>query len=160
MIQKGYVYGTAAEKLDYQVPEENKVPEVKKNDKKSSRIKFKLLLNVFAVFAICFIIIFRYALITELNYKINKSNISYNEIKNENSRIKVELEKDMDLHKVKEVAESRLGMQKPDKFQIVYVNVPKSDFTIVSDSAKDEKFKGNVFMGILNKIGEFTRLLY
>lgn len=163
MIQKGksYVYGTAAEKLEYDVYEENKVLKAKKNEKTQNKVKLKMVLNIFIVFSLCFGVIFRYALITELNYKINKTNISYNDIKNENSRLKVDVEKQMDLQKIREIAEKKLGMQKPDKFQIAYVNVPKTDFTIVADSVKDESgIKGNLFLGILNKAEKFTHLLY
>lgn len=163
MIQKGksYVYGTAAEKLEYDVYEENPVLKAKKTEKSQNRVKLKMIFNIFIIFALCFAVIFRYALITELNYKINKTNISYNIIKNENTRLKVGVEKDTDLQKIKEIAEKKLGMQKPDKFQIVYVNVPKADFTIVADAAKvDSSIKSSLFLGIENKVEKFTHLLY
>jgi cell division protein FtsL len=163
LIQKGksYIYGTAAEKLEYDVYEENKVLKAKKVQKTQNKVKLKMVFNILIVFILFFGVMYRYALITELNYKINKTNISYNEIKNENARTKVEVEKQMDLQKIKETAEKKLGMQKPDKFQVVYVNVPKSDYTVVADNVKEDSgVKNNLFLGILNKVEEFTHLLY
>jgi cell division protein FtsL len=163
LIQKGksYIYGATAEKLEYDVYEENKVLKAKKTEKTQNKVKLKMVFNILIVFVLIFSVMYRYALITELNYKINKTNISYNEIKNENSRLKVDVEKQMDLQKIKEIAEKKLGMQKPDKYQIEYVNVPKSDYTRVADAAKiDSGVKSNLFLGILNKVEEFTHLLY
>lgn len=164
MIQTGknYVYGTAAEKLEYNVYEENKVLKAKKQAKSNNKIKLKAVCFVLVIFASCLVLMYRYALITELNYNISKLEKEYNEIRNQNSRLKLAIEKDMDLNKVREIAEKRLGMQKPDRYQMVYINVPKNDCTKVAESYKHSKDKANnnMFAVLLDKVGKFTRLLY
>jgi len=159
---KNYVYGTAAEKLEYNVYEENKVLKAKKQAKSSSKVKLRAVCFVLVIFASCLVLMYRFALITELNYNINKLEKEYNLIRNENSRLKLAIEKDMDLNKVKKIAEERLGMQKPDKYQMVYINVPKNDYTKVAESYKHTKDKANdnMFAVLLDKVSKFTRLLY
>lgn len=162
MIQKGdnYIDGSAARKLEYNVYEENKVLKAKKKQRSYALAKFKTILMVLVLFAGCFLIIFRYALLTELNYNLEKATKQYNTIKSENDRLKVDINKEMDLDKIKEIAVTRLGMQKPDKYQIVYVNVQKNDFTEVADAYKgNSNSNTNTLASFLDKVGKFAQLL-
>ena len=158
--EKNYVHGTAARKLEYDVYEKNKVLKAKRKQKSNNRAKVNLILGILVVFSLIFLIIYRYALITELNYNIDKSNKSYSEIKNENSILKVDIEKDTDLNKIKQIAEEKLGMHKPDKFQLIYVNVPKNDYSIVSLKYDYSGNNTNLFGLITNKLGKLTHLIY
>ena len=168
MLQNGksYVFGTAAKKLEddidvYDVYKENKVLKNKKIERLNNKVKLKIVFCVAVVFVLCFGVIFRYAQITELNYNINKSNKSYNELKNENSRLRVDIEKSTDLQKIREMAETKLGMQKPDRFQVVYVNVPKSDFTKASSTDHEENTVGtSSFTAMLSKARKLTHWVY
>lgn len=156
--EKNYILGTSARKLSYDVYEENTVLKAKRKQKSNNRAKFNLVLSIFVVFILVFLVIYRYALITELNYDINESLKSYSEIKNENSILKVDIEKDTDLSKIRQIAEDKLGMHKPDKFQVIYVNVPKSDYSIVSKTYDSNN--SNLFVMITNKLGKLTQLIY
>ncbi len=161
MLKTGgkYIHGTAAEKLQYDVYEENKVLKAKQNQRNNNRTKYKIVRNVILVFALTFLVIYRYAVITEMNYNIDKVNDKYNEMKNENSRIKVDIEKQMDLGKIREIAENSLGMHKPDKYQIVYVNVPKEDFAAVSETYANSDKSGNALVGLFNKVVKLAKFL-
>jgi cell division protein FtsL len=158
--EKTYVHGTAAKKLEYNVYEENKVLKAKRKQKSNNRAKFNLILSILVVFAFIFLVIYRYALITDLNYSIDKSIKNYNEIKNENSILKVDIEKDTDLSKIRQIAEDKLGMHKPDKFQVIYVNVPKSDYSIVSQTYSSSGKNANLFGMITDKLEKLTHLIY
>jgi cell division protein FtsL len=153
-----YVYGSTAEKIQYDVYEENRVLRQKKNQRSNNKAKLKMFLNVFFVFLLGAVIVMRYAMITELSYNLDKENKKYNNIVNENSRLKVQIEKNMNLAQVKEVAESRLGMQKPDKYQLVYVDVPRNDFSLVSDKYKESEKSGGI-VAVVDKLGKLARLL-
>lgn len=157
---KSYINGTAARKLEYDVYQENKVLKAKRKQKNNNRAKFNVILSILVVFSIIFLVIYRYALITELNYNIDKSVKSYNEIKNENSILKVDIEKDTDLSKIRQIAEEKLGMHKPDKFQVIYVNVPKIDYSIVSLKYDYSGNNTNLFGLISDKFGKLTHLIY
>jgi cell division protein FtsL len=156
--EKSYISGTSARKLSYDVYEENTVLKAKRKQKSNNRAKFNLVLSIFVVFILVFLVIYRYALITELNYNINESLKSYSEIKNENSILKVDIEKDTDLSKMRQIAEDKLGMHKPDKFQVIYVSVPKSDYSIVSKTYDSNNT--NLFIMITDKLGKLTQLVY
>lgn len=174
MIQKDYSNindGTAARKLRtagaaaekkhiYDVYEENKVLKAKRQYKKNRSAKFKLVLSILAVFAAGLLIVYRFALITQVSYEINSKEKIYNELRNENALTRLQVESNTDLTKIKEAAETRLGMHKPDKSQMVYVRVPRSDYTVVLNSPEEtDKIEGNVFAGILDKVAGFIRLI-
>lgn len=163
MIEKGnrYVHGSTAEKLQYDVYQENKVLKDKKRYRNNNKAKLKTICYVMMLFLACLTVIYRYAMITELNYKIAKINKGYNELRNENARLKVEIDKETDLNKIRAAAESRLGMQRPDKYQTVYVNVPKIDFTeTVETNTPADNTKSDMFAMVWNKVGRLTHLLY
>lgn len=163
MIQAGknYVYGTAAEKLEYDVYEGNKVLKDKKRQRANNKAKLKMVCNILIVFAACFTVMYRYALITDLGYNIHKANKTYKEVLNENTRLKIAIEKEMDLNKVREIAETKLGMHKPYKHQIIYVKVPKNDFTKIPDDYNQTgNTVENLFAMIFERVGKFASLLY
>lgn len=150
-----------AEKLEYDVYEENKVLRQKKRARSGALQKLKRVALILGVFAACFIIVYRYAVITELNFNINASERQYNEIRNENARLLVEIKKDTDLNTVQRIAETKLGMQKPDKSQIVYMSVPKNDYTVVAASyTKETDANEGVLASLADKIGRIFSFLY
>lgn len=163
MIQKSgdYVHGTSAEKLEYNIYEENRVLKSKKVSRSYLKAKVKAVILILVLFAACFAVVVRYAQITEINYDINKAVKTYNSIRNENARLLVEIKKETDLTKIKEIAETRLEMQKPDKYQIVYVNVPKGDYTIVAENYdQSSKTNDNFFAVLFDKVNKLISLLY
>jgi cell division protein FtsL len=128
----------------------------KKKYKNNRMAKFRLVLSMLAVFIAGFIVVYRFALITEMSYNINKSETMYNQLRNENALIRMQVEKNTDLNRIKELAETRLGMQKPDKSQIVYIRVPKNDYTVLMNSDKEsEVVKGGLLTGIIDKVTGF-----
>lgn len=165
MIQAGnksYVYGSTAEKLQYDVYEENKVLRAKKVHRSNAKEKVKMVFSIALVFSICFVMMYRYSLITEMNFNVYKQNQKYNDIRNENSNLKVQIEKQLNLNNIREKAEKKLGMQKPDKYQITYVKVPKYDFTRVADDYRDGKavVSENMFAVLAEKVSQFSKYMY
>lgn len=137
-----YVHGTSARKIEYNVYEENKVLREKKKAKKNYKIKARMVLALMAVFVMGFIILGRYATLTQLNYSISEYKSEYNDIVDKNVKLNVDIQSKTDLDKVRQVAEQKLGMTKPDKNQIVYVDVPKSDFTLLNDKYTESRPTG------------------
>lgn len=156
MIQadKNYVYGSTAEKIKYyDVYEENKVLKEKRKQRNNHKLKVKLVLLILLAFAAGLTIMYRYAVITQLSYKVSNAYEQYNNLKNKNTKLKAEIESQIDLQKVKEYAENELGMQKPDKYQIVYVNIPSSDYTEISDIYKKQALGNqNTLTRLWNKV--------
>lgn len=168
MKNSDYVHGTSARKIQhnqygqhdqYDVYEKNRVLKEKRKYRSNRFVKIKVVLSVLLVSVIGFTAIYRYALITDLNYKINKLKVEHKELVNDNLRLRIAIEKNTDLAEIKSVAENRLSMQKPDKYQIIYIRIPKDNFTVASDTYKNKEENRQFLTSILNKVDIFKRLL-
>lgn len=169
-----------AVKKDYYEPyDEEYQVSIKHNDNKREKAKLgktfkigfraKAVVAVITCFAVCFIILYRYSLITESTYNLNQCNKELQRLVTSNSRLKIEAEKSVDLINIESIAKNRLGMQHPDQYQIVYVKVPRQDHTQVANNADGHEtypktgFTGikSVFLNGLNgNIVRFVRFLY
>lgn len=144
-----YIYGTAARKIEYVSLSQSPKKKKKIQHKINSKYRFKVLLTILFLFALCMVTMVRYAFITELNYKMEGYNKKYKVIREENSRLRVKNESNMDLESIKEIAENNLGMQKPESYQKVYVKVTKSDFTKVAKNVDDNSgIKEGIFASV------------
>jgi cell division protein FtsL len=161
MQEKNYIQGTAARKLEYDVYVENKVLSAKKKQRNNNKVKIKVMFCVLAIFALGCMAMYRNAQITEMNYAIDRQMKDYNEIKNENIRLKVAIENSINIQNVKEYAEKKLGMHMPDGHQVTYVKVPQKDITIVSEAAQlEESNNSDIFTAFLNKVNLIVSMLY
>ncbi|NMA33127.1 MAG: cell division protein FtsL [Clostridiaceae bacterium] len=153
MKQKGYeyVHGSAAPQLEYDVYEENQVLRAKKIYKSNRKVKIRMVMAILAVFAAGLAVMCRYAMITKISYQINQRQKAYEEIRNENSMLRVQIETMTDLNEIKEAAESRLGMQMPDKSQIVYIRVPRNDYTVMVSREPETDNYGNPVLKFINR---------
>jgi cell division protein FtsL len=98
------------------------------------RRKYVLMIIVSFVFAVA--LIYRYSLVIEINDRIMRENAKLSQLENENNLARKQIGLETDLEKIRILAESRLGMQKPDKDQIVYIKVPRRDHALVAVSAQ------------------------
>lgn len=155
-----YINGSTARKLEYNVYEENEVLKAKKQYKNNRKAKARFVISVLVVLVAGLVVMYRFALITQMNYNIYKNEKLYYDIRNENMLMRAQVEKDTDLAGIKEIAETRLAMQKPDKSQVVYIKVPRNDYTVVMNvQEKVEQLDGNTFSLLIDKIAGFINLL-
>jgi len=102
---------------------------------------------------------YRFAAITQLSYAIIQNENLYDELRNQNSILKVQIETNTDLTDIKELAETRLGMQKPDKSQVVYIKVPRNDYTVVMKTQDESGMDGgNILKVFIKKVAGLVRL--
>jgi cell division protein FtsL len=160
LIQKNYeyVHGSAAKQLEYDVYEENKVLKAKRRYKNNRKIKLKMVAAIIAVLAAGLVVMCRYAIITKLNYDVNRLQKNYEKIRNENSLLKVQIESKTDLNEVKEAAETRLGMQMPDKSQIIYIKVPRNDYTVVMNQQTQAENGESLAGALVEKVSGLIKL--
>lgn len=159
MKDNDYVYGSLAKQIQYEydVYEHNKVLKEKKTYRLNRAVKLKAVILILITFAVGFAAVYRYALIADLNYRLSDLEKKYEELVDENTQLKVAIEKNTDLPRIKEIAESRLGMQKPDRYQLVYIKVPKSNYTVTYQ--EDTNNSGNnLFSVILAKFDAIKEL--
>ncbi len=153
-----YVYGSVAEKVKYDPYEDNAILKSKKIARDNSRLKVRIILNIILVFAMFIIVMFRYAQISKLNYESNILKSEYTKIQNENQLLVIDIQNAMDLKNIRQIAETKLDMHKPDKSQIVYVSVSKKDVTI---TANKEQSKLTILFNSIHKgFNKFLNLIY
>ncbi len=151
--------GSVAKQLEYDVYQENEVLKAKKTYRKNKKIKFKMVLSILALLFAALTVMYRFAVITQLGYTINQHEAAYNNLRNQNSLLRVQIESQTDLSAIKEAAETRLGMQMPDKSQIVYIRVPRKDYTLVINQPEEDSITdGNIIKYLANKTAEFIKL--
>ena len=103
--------------------------------KKHLKSQVKIVASIFLIFASLLVIGYRNSLINE-SFNENetlKSNLAA--IQKENEQLRVNLENSMNLSNIKKMAEEKLGMQKLDSSQKVYVSLDKKDYV---ESASEE----------------------
>ncbi|HEX2944611.1 MAG TPA: cell division protein FtsL [Clostridia bacterium] len=161
MIEKnyGYVDGSAARKLGYDVYEENKVLREKKRYKNNRKIKLKSVFAIVAILAAALVVMCRYAIITEVSYEISQKQALYENLRNDNSLLKVQIETETNLADIKEIAETKLGMQTPDKSQRVYIKVPRKDYTVMLDPKNETDGNDSVLKTFINKLAGLVSIL-
>lgn len=101
----------------------NKHTKVSESKKNATRILYLAI-----GFAVLFTISYRYTLINaSFSEKENlKSKLA--DIQKQNQQLKVSIEQGMNINLVEQQAKERLGMQKLDNNQKVYINLEKSDY--------------------------------
>ena len=137
---QGYQYETSPRKLQPEYEPKKNPYEKKKNstqkakkqskkqNKRQGKQKVKTVVSIVFVFSILFAISYQNSLITEsFNHKEDlKKNLSA--IEKENEQLQVNIEKSLNLNKIEQSAKEKLGMQKLDNSQKVYINLPKQDY--------------------------------
>ena len=141
----GYQYETSPRKLepDYQ-PRKNPYAKKKKSmalnqpkdnkqnanyiskEKIKSRIKVVMCIGV--VFAGLFVISYRNSLINESFNKNVELKAALEASQKENEQLQVSIENSLNLSNIEKVAKEKLGMQKLEESQKVYVSLPKKDY--------------------------------
>ncbi|MGE5615004.1 MAG: cell division protein FtsL [Bacillota bacterium] len=163
-----YVHGSAARQLQYDVYEanevydvyeENKVLREKKRYRSNRKAKLRFVMSIMAVFFAGLAVMYRYAIITKISYDIGQKEKAYNELRNENAMLRVDIETETYLAEIKETAVTRLGMQMPDKSQIVYIKVPRKDYTVVIDETSEERENGSFLSKLAAKAAGLVKLL-
>lgn len=96
--------------------------------KKKNKYNYKPVGYIVLAFAMLFTISYRYSLINEeYNAKESiKSQVSA--VQKENEQLKVGIENSLNLNSVEKAAEDKLGMQKLDNNQKIYLDLQKKDY--------------------------------
>ena len=141
-----YQYETSPRKLEPEYePFESPYKQKKKSTAKSKQEKVrpkrklksqvKLVAGILLIFAGLLVISYRNSLINE-SFSENeglKTNLAA--IEKENAQLRVNLENSLNLSNIEKLAEDKLGMQKLDNSQKIYVNLDKKDYV---ESASEE----------------------
>lgn len=93
-------------------------------------------LKLAAVFILCCLMIYRYAIILETNDQITKLKEECAEIESNNQAIQTKIDRGLELGALEEYAVTQLGMIRPDSSQVFYIDMQ------MDDAAANEKNEG------------------
>lgn len=118
-----------------------------KNTNKNNIVQNKatLVLSTLIIFAMFMVITYRYNVISEKNLGVQQLKEDLVVAKAELATSEIALEQVMDVNYVESYAKQQLGMQKPEKSQLIYVNMDSEDTV----SKVTEK---NVFSELAQKV--------
>ena len=145
-----YNYDTSPRKIEpeYEVEEkvshtsEVKKTRTRKQQQQHSRVQetrknLKRILYIGIAFIILFVISYRYAVINIQFEEKESLKSELADIQKQNQQLKVNIEQGMNINTVEQQAKERLGMQKMDNSQKVYINLDKSDYVESSTSTSN-----------------------
>lgn len=98
--------------------------------------RLRICSTMMAVFGITIGFLCTNAVIIEKSTEVNDKKQQLTEITEANNQIVLDIERNLDLKKIEDIAINELGMKHPDKYQIVYVNVEQNDYAEISGKEK------------------------
>lgn len=133
----GYQYETSPRKIqpeyDTRRNQNKNVTTKKQNVTKKKLVtkkqeKSKILLYIFIGFFILFAISYRNSQITETFNEKEKLKQELSTLQKENEQLQISIENSMNLNNIEQLAKERLGMQKLNNDQKIYVSLDKKDY--------------------------------
>ena len=111
------------------IQKEEKFKLIKNTNKNSiyKTNKVTLVLSTLIIFSMLMVITYRYNVISEKNLGVQKLKEDLVVAKSELATSEIALEQVMDVNYVESYAKQQLGMQKPEKSQLIYVNMESED---------------------------------
>lgn len=113
--------------------------------KSKQKSKLSLVLSVVALFTMLIVLSYRYNIISEKNLELQRLNIEAGNVNAILATTEVEVEQIIDKDTVEAYARQQLGMQKPEKSQLVYIN---SDYETKVESINE----GNIISKVVDKL--------
>ncbi len=117
---------------------------------KAKKSKLSLVLTVTALFSMLIIVSLRYNVISEKNLELQRLQMEETDVNSVLAMTEIEVEKTIDKDTVESYAKQQLGMQKPEKSQIVYIN---SEYETKVESVENN----NIIQKGIDKLKEIFR---
>ncbi len=96
------------------------------------RVTFLRILYIGVIAASAAFMISKFVSVNETASQIKSLNKELSQIRSYTSQKIFEMERKVDLSEVEEIASTKLGMQRPEGYQTIYVDVPQEDKTEVT----------------------------
>lgn len=118
--------------------------------KKKIKIQRKRRVALGAIlFAIAFAIVYRYTMINNVNIEIIRLKKDLEEINTVNAQLKLAAERSVDLREIERYSREELGLQKPQSYQIEYINLNKQDFINNQPTSENKNWIQTVIFNII-----------
>jgi len=116
-----------------------------KGVKSKPKTKISLILSVATMFFMLIVLSYRYNVISEKNLELQRLNIEAGNVNAVLTTTGVEVDQLVDKDTVEAYARQQLGMQKPEKSQLIYIN---SDYETKVESVNE----GNIISKVVEKL--------
>ena len=113
--------------------------------KSKPKTKLSLILSVVALFTMLIVLSYRYNVISEKNLELQRLNEEAGNVNSILATTQVEVDQIIDKDRVEAYAKRQLGMQKPEKSQLVYIN---SDYETKVETINE----GNIISNVVEKL--------
>ena len=120
--------------------------------KRHLKVHVKVVVYVLLIFASLFVISYRNSLINESFTENENLKTDLAALEKQNEQLKVNLENSLNLTNIEKLAEKKLGMQKFDNSQKVYVSLDKKDYVEPASEKVVIEDNENWFTKILNTL--------
>lgn len=150
-VKKKVQKKTSAKKTNSKVNTSNK-----NKSKKSLKARTLITMNLFIIFAVLFVIIYRNSLISQSFSQIQSLKSKVTDIQKENDQLEIGIQNSLNINNIEQAAKDLLGMQKLSSKQTVYLTLPKKDY--VEPSTEEVIIEENT--SILSKISNFINDLF
>ena len=153
-------YGNLAYKLPEERPE--RPPKKKRKKKQVRRTRKQMALRNKMIRRVCVIaavavsasfMISQFVAVNEGSRQIESLRKQLSDTEAVTSRMIFDMEQSVDLAEIEKQATTRLGMQRPEKYQIIYVNVKQDDMT--EKTAGEVEGTGNRIMNMIKSAGSY-----
>jgi len=108
-----------------------------------------LILCIVAFLALNLFLISRFAEITATKHQVTQLEKSLEQLQNQREQLMVEIERSSKLEWIEHEAVSRLGMQYPDKSQLIYISVDPASVALLAGQIETDPMSENEEDGIL-----------
>jgi hypothetical protein len=101
------------------------------------------------LFGIAFAIVYRYTMINNVNMEIIRLKEDLEEVNTVNAQLKLAAERSVDLREIERYSREQLGLQKPQSYQIEYINLNKQDFINNQPTSENKNWIQTVIFNII-----------
>jgi len=116
-----YIDGSSAKKIIYNENNElRKHSDLIVKKKSKSDVMFFFIIIV-AVFSMLMVLVYRYTMLTEINFNYYEKYRLYNNFKTENNKIRADIQSSINLDEIRKKAED-MGLIQPDSNQVLYID--------------------------------------
>lgn len=144
-----YVTGSSARKYEYldehPKAKRSKARNTVKKTVVNDKVKARTFFMVSCLFVMLMIITYRFNVISESNLTLLNLKSDLERVQSNLAATEMSVEQNTDLSKIEAYAKQKLGMQKPDKNQVVYIDTSK-DTNVVKET--NESFVDEIIESI------------
>lgn len=123
-----YEYSNEPLHTPYQNPNLRIKSTKKEASKPQPRNRYASFLRLAIVALFAFLVLARGVALTDKANRLNEMKKELAQLQAQNQKTQMDIEKALDLNRIEQIASEKLNMRRPEKYQIVYINLDRVDY--------------------------------